>query len=104
MAFSSTASFGNRLNSIENSILSLHQAVAEGLQKIIAKKDNRSAAAFNHQYFLVKESQDEDEILVDESHAEIMIDGIAELYLDFNDKNSQISVALKNYPSFIAFR
>jgi predicted choloylglycine hydrolase len=107
MAFSSTGNVGVRLNSIENNLISLQQAVEEGLKKItneLGKKDNGSSTAFNHQYFLIHESIDDDEKLVDEAHAEIMIDGIAELYLNTNDKNSQISVYLKKYTSIVACR
>ena len=97
-----------RLNSLENNLQSLQQTlqqtIQEGLEKLSKQINKKSHVAFNHQYFILPENEDEEYRLIDEDHASHMIDGIIELYLNVEDKNSNISPALKEFSNIIACR
>ena len=98
--------FNSRFNSIESHVSSLHQALEEGLRNLSQQLDkkNVSDVGFNHQYFLLPQSDDPDNRLLDDAHAEVMIDGIMELYLNTEDRNSLISRHLKEFPNILACR
>lgn len=105
-----TSNITNRLISIESNMSNLQQtltqALEDGLRNISKQLDKKSLTdvGFNHQYFLLPQSDNPDHRLVDDAHAEIMIDGIIELYLNYNDNKSLISRHLKEFTNILTCR
>ena len=81
-----SVNFNVRLNSIESNVSSLQSTLEEGLKNLSKQieKNTNSTELFNHQYFLLPQSDNPDERLLDDAHAEVIIDGITELNLRTN--------------------
>ena len=101
-----SVNFNVRLNSIESNVSSLQSTLEEGLKNLSKQieKNTNSTELFNHHYFLLPQSDNPDERLLDDAHAEIIIDGITDLYLRTKDRKSAIFHHLKEFPNLIACR
>ena len=96
-----------RLNTIEATVTDLHQKIDTGFEKLLSlfqSKQKQASPQFDHQYFLLPESDSPEYRLAGNAQAETMIDGIIQRNLNYEDMDSQISQLLKDFTDINACR
>jgi len=92
----------NKLGQFENNIKEYINAKFEEVLRL--QKKTPVDGEFSYDYFMKKESCRDDEILIDEEDAELLIDGILGRYLDWSDEKNHLSVLLNKFDSFAMCR
>jgi len=103
------SNLANKFQQLENNINNLNNLFTQkflDLQNLIqnsitvAKPQNE----FSQDYFINKESSDPDYVISNESDACLLIDGIIQRHLDWNNPNLGFSQKLKYHKTFVCCR
>jgi hypothetical protein len=87
----------SKLQQFENNIKEYINVKFEEQHRLHKRTDLINDLIFSFDYFIKKESEDPDLVLIEEEDAHCLIDGIIEKFLDWNSPRKNITSALLKF-------
>jgi hypothetical protein len=89
----------NKLLQIENNIKEYINVKFEEQHRLRKHTDINTDIEFSYEYFIKKESNNPDELLIEVDDAHLLIDGILEKFVDWKNPKSKFKDELKKFLS-----